>query len=112
MVRIQSPRGHHTKKKSKMSVVPEEVVDKEIIYVDRSCLLIHRRSKIRDTIIKIITSSKFDNLITFFIVANCIFLAIDGPTDLYDINNLTTKQVAIFYAEYIFLALFSIEMIL
>lgn len=82
------------------------------IYVERSCLMIHVRSSLRKKCIAIITSQPFDNFITFLIVANCVFLAIDGPTDPYDPNNLTTKQTAIYWAEYIFLGLFTMEMIL
>jgi len=83
-----------------------------IKYVNRSCNICHLQNPLRQKMIKLVTSSGFDNFITFLIVANCVFLAIDGPTDAYDPNNLTTKQVAIWYAEYIFLVLFTMEMTL
>ena len=93
---------------SKMNEEDEE----DFVYVEKACCLFHIRSRFRRKIISIITSSTFDNFITFLIIANCVFLAIDGPTDLHDPNNLTDKQLAIYYAEYIFLALFSAEMVL
>ena len=80
------------------------------VYVEKSCLLFHVRSPLRRKIISIITSQAFDNFITFLIIANCVFLAIDGPTDIKDPAN--PKQQAIYYAEYVFLILFTGEMVL
>ena len=92
---------------------PNELIDPDApIYVNRACKLIHIRNPVRQLCIKICTSKPFDNFITFLIIANCVFLAIDGPTDLYDPNHLTTKQLAIYYAEYVFLVLFTMEMVL
>ena len=92
---------------------PNELIDPDApVYVNRACKLIHIRNPVRQLCIKICTSKPFDNFITFLIIANCVFLAIDGPTDLYDPNHLTTKQLAIYYAEYVFLVLFTMEMVL